>query len=318
MNRAERLRILAAFAGVYIVWGSTYLAIRFAIETIPPFAMAGVRFLVAGPSMLLIARATGGRWATRAEWRTGAIVGLLLLVGGNGGVAWAEQTVPSGIAALMVAGTPLWITLFDWLRPGGKRPDVPVIVGLVMGFAGAGMLVSPSASDAARVGLWPALALVMATMSWAAGSIVSRHAPTSPSPLMATGVNMVSGGAALMVVSLLTGELSRFSPAAVTSHSLWALGYLIVFGSFVGFTSYIFLLRHVAPAKAATYAYVNPVVAVFLGWLLASEPVTPRVLVGAAVIIAGVIVITSFVPLREALRRLLSARGSAGAPTPER
>lgn len=165
MNRAERLRILAAFAGVYIVWGSTYLAIRFAVETIPPFIMAGIRFLVAGPVMLLLARATGARWPTRAEWRTGVIVGLLLLLGGNGGVAWAEQTVPSGIAALLVAGTPLWITLFDWLRPDGKRPELPVIVGLVLGFVGAGLLVSPSASDAARVAIWPAVVLVLATAS---------------------------------------------------------------------------------------------------------------------------------------------------------
>jgi drug/metabolite transporter (DMT)-like permease len=293
----ERLRLVLAFASVYLIWGSTYLTIRWGIETIPPFLMAGVRFVAAGVLLVTIARLRGAAWPTMTQWRTAAVVGVLLLTGGNGGVTWSELRVPSGLAALVVGAVPLWIVLLDWLRPAGSRPGRATILGILTGLVGVAILVNPAASDTARIDPVGAAALLVATLSWAAGSIYSRHAPVA-GPLMSAGANMLCGGAGLFAMALLMGEPRHFAWHAVSTRSLLSLIYLIVFGAVVGFTAYVWLLRHTTPAKATTYAYVNPVVAVFLGWLLADEPITPRVLVAAAVIIAAVITITAAPALR--------------------
>ena len=291
MPREHRLRLLLAFAAVYVLWGSTYLAIRFAIDTVPPFLMAGIRHGVAGVLIVAWARWRRAAWPSRTEWRNAAVVGTLLLLGGNGGVSWAEQRVPSGLTALLVAAVPLWAVTIDWVRPGGVRPGRATILGLVTGFIGVAILVNPRAGDAARVDPVGALVLIVAAISWAAGSIFSRRAKSASSPLMATGANMLAGSAALLVTGLLAGDMTRFDPSAVSMRSALALGYLIVFGSIAGFTAYIWLLRNTSPAKATTYAYVNPVVAILLGWALGNEPVTPRILAAATVIIAGVAMI---------------------------
>ena len=301
MPREHRLRLLLAFAAVYVLWGSTYLAIRFAIDTIPPFLMAGLRHGIAGVAIVWWARRRRAAWPSAAEWRTAAIVGPLLLLGGNGGVSWAEQRVPSGLAALLVAAVPLWAVTIDWLRPGGARPGRATILGLVTGFLGVAILVNPRAGDAARVDPVGAMVLIVAAVSWAGGSIVARHAKSAPSPLMATGANMLTGSAALLVTGLLAGDFARFHPAAVSARSSLALAYLIVFGSVAGFTAYIWLLRHTAPAKATTYAYVNPVVAILLGWALGNEPITLRIALAAAVIISGVVMIAWLPGARAAL-----------------
>lgn len=286
-------RVLAAFAAVYVIWGSTYLAIRFAIETLPPLLMAGARFLLAGAIVYGFLRLRGEAAPSRRHWRSAAIVGALLLVGGNGGVVLAERTVPSGVAALLVAMVPLWMVLLEWLRPGGTRPALRTVAGLVVGFAGMVMLVGPAgllgggAVDPGGAGL-----LMLGSVSWAAGSIFSRSAALPKSPFMATGMEMLSGGALLVVAGLLRGELGSTDVSAFSTTSVLAFAYLVLFGSVVGFTAYIWLLGVSTPARVSTYAYVNPVVAVFLGWLLASEPVTPRVLIAAAIIIAAVAVIT--------------------------
>jgi drug/metabolite transporter (DMT)-like permease len=302
MPRTDRLRLVAAFAAVYLVWGSTYLAIRIAIATIPPFFQASARFLLAGSILLLAARGRRLAWPTGREWRTAAIVGVLMLTGGNGGVSWSETRVPSGLAALIVGAVPLFTVLLDWLRPGGSRPGRATVLGLLIGFAGVGLLVNPFARDAARVDPAGAAVLLVACVSWSIGGLYSRHAPVA-APMMGAGANMLAGGVGLMAVGVLTGEAARFDPGAVTGASLAALAYLVVFGSLIGFTAYIWLLHHTTPARATTYAYVNPVVAVLLGWALAGEPLTARVLVSAAVIILAVVMITAGPGVRQWMRQ---------------
>jgi len=299
MPRESRARMLLAFLAVYTVWGSTYLAIRVAITTIPPFAMAATRFVVAGLILYLWARWRGAPAPTARQWRSAAVVGTLLLVGGNGGVVWSEQRVASGLAALMVGGEPLWAVLLDWLRPGGRRPSLGVGVGLAVGFVGLALLVAPD-----RLGAWSidpagAAALVVSTIAWAIGSIYSRQADAPKDPFVAIGANMICGGLGLAVASTVTGELSRLSPTTFTMQSMLAWAYLTAFGSIVGFTSYMWLLRHTTLAKASTYAYVNPVVAVFLGWLVLGEVVTVRTTVAAAVIIGAVVLISAVPQLRD-------------------
>lgn len=291
-GEVSRAQVMVAFAAVYVVWGSTYLAIRFAIETIPPFLMAGVRFLVSGAALYAWMRARGEPRPSAANWRATVIVGAFLLVGGNGGVTWAEQRVPSGLAALLVATVPLWMVLLEWVR-GGVRPAGRVWLGLAVGFLGLGILVGPATllggggADPLGAG-----GLVLASVLWAIGSVYSKRAALPSSPLLATGMEMLGGGALLVLVGTLTGEWAGLDPAAVTPSSALGLAYLIVFGSGVGFTAYIWLLKHVEVAKVSTYAYVNPVVAVFLGWAFAGEPVSARTLLAAATIITAVMFIT--------------------------
>lgn len=292
MPRTDRLRLIVAFAAVYLVWGSTYLAIRLAIDTIPPFLQAATRFLAAGAIMVAIGRARGLAWPTGPQWRTAAIVGVLMLTGGNGGVSWSETRVPSGLAALIVGAVPLFTVAIEWLRPGGTRPGRATGLGLLIGFVGVGVLVNPGANDAARIDPAGAAVLLVACLSWSLGGIYSRHAPAA-APMMGAGANMLSGGVGLLALSVVSGELPGFTPGAVTTTSLLALAYLVVFGSLVGFTAYIWLLHHTTPARATTYAYVNPVVAVLLGWALLDEPLTPRVLLAAAIIILAVVMITA-------------------------
>jgi drug/metabolite transporter (DMT)-like permease len=289
----KRRQLILAFASVYLIWGSTYLAIKFAIETIPPFLMAGVRFLVSGLILYGWARMKGAPRPTRIHWKSATIVGVLLLLGGNGGVVWAEQRVASGVAALIVAIVPVWIALMEWKRPGGKKPGWQVTAGLVAGTLGLLLLASPGAALGAQVDLIGAAVLVIATLSWATGSIKAKHSPLPESPLLSTGMEMLGGGAALVLAGLVTGEAGLVNFGAISSKSLFSLLYLTTFGSLVGFTAYIWLLRVGSPTRAATYAYVNPVVAVFLGWLLASEPITPRTLLATLVIVGGVVLITS-------------------------
>lgn len=287
--------LIAAFATVYIIWGSTYLAIGYAVETLPPFLMAGVRFVIAGGALFLWAKWRGVAWPTRIHWRSTLIIGALLILAGNGGVTWAEQFVPSGLASLVVAIVPVWVVLLEWVRPGGQRPTTPVIAGVLVGLAGMALLVSGSDARGAQQFTLPGLlALLIATFCWASGSLYAIKAPLPSAPLLTTGMEMLCGGGWLLLLGTLTGEWGRFNPAQVSAVSLIAVLYLIVFGAMIAFTAYVYLLNHTTPARAATYAYVNPVVAVFLGWLLRGEPLTPRTLLAAAVIVSAVVIITSY------------------------
>lgn len=299
MAGESRTRLVAAFAALYIVWGSTYLAIRVAIETMPPFAMAGTRFLAAGLMLYLWARRSGVPHPSARQWRSAAIIGGLMLLGGNGGVVWAEQRVSSGLTALMVGAGPLWMILLDWLRPGGRRPLLGEWIGLLVGFAGVALLAAPTHLGGGAMDLAGSLVLIFATVTWSLGSIYSRHAETPRSPLMAIAANMLAGGVGLTLAALLHGEVASLQPAAFSLRSLLAWGYLVIFGSVVGFSSYIWLLRHTTLAKASTYAYVNPVIAVFMGWLILDEPITIRTGVSAVLVIFSVVVISGLPYLRQ-------------------
>jgi drug/metabolite transporter (DMT)-like permease len=292
-NRTSpRTQVILAFTAVYIIWGSTYLAIRFAVATMPPFLMAGVRFLIAGAILYLWLRLRGGERPKIVHWRSALIVGGLLLLGGNGIVSWAELQVPSGLAALLIAAVPLWMALFDWLRPGGIRPTRLTIVGLVIGFAGVIVLASRAESSGTGPQLIGILALLVATISWAIGSLYARSAPFPGTQLLGTGMEMLGGGALLLVLATVTGEWGQVHLEAVSLTSALALVFLIVFGSLVAFSAYVWLLHHVSAARVSTYAYVNPVVAVFLGWAFAGEAVTWVTMASAAIIIAAVALIT--------------------------
>ncbi len=284
----SRLAVLAAYAALYVVWGSTYLAIHFAIESLPPMLMASVRFLVAGSLLYVWMRLRGAPPPTRLHWRTGLIVGGFLLLGGNGAVVWAEQSVPSGIAALFVAVLPLWMVLIGWAQ-GGPRPTGRVILGIALGLFGVAVLVGPDAfSGGGRVDPVGGLVLILGSLSWALGSMYSRGAPQPTAPALGSATQMLAGGALLLVAAFIRGEPATFDPTMVTTASLFALLYLVIAGSLIGFSAYLWLLRVEPPARVATYAFVNPVVAVFLGWALAGEPLTLSTVIAASIIVASV------------------------------
>lgn len=290
-----KLKIWAALLAVYIVWGSTYLAIRFAVETIPPFLMAGTRFILPGAILYLWRRLSGDPAPRKVEWRSALIVGGFLLMGGNGMVAWAEQHVVSGVAALLVGSAPLWMVLIDALRPGGMRPSWQTLVGVLIGFGGIALLVGPGELSGAQHSFdaLGVLALTAASFFWAVGSLYSRNAPLPASPLLGTGMEMLAGGACLFILGTLTGEWRQLNLTAVSTASLLGLLYLILFGALVGFASYTWLLRNAPTPLVSTYAYVNPLIAIFIGNLLAHEPLTARILASALIIISAVALINT-------------------------
>lgn len=297
-NNQKLAVMIAAFAAVYILWGSTYLAIKYAIETLPPFLMAGSRFVFAGAVLMIWARFSKDyETPTRAHWKTSFVVGTLLLLGGNGGVVFAQHYISSSLAALLVATEPFWIVLLSWLWLKKSRPNLKTILGIAIGFFGVWLLINGNTTNnAANVGsmqFFGAIAVMLAAMSWATGSIYGLRAPVPKSSILTAGMQMCSGGMVLLVVSLLTGEMSRFDITGVSANSLFGLLYLIIAGSLIGFTAYSWLLKNAQPAMVSTYAYVNPVIAVFLGWLIAGESFTGQMLIGATVIVGSVVLITS-------------------------
>jgi len=290
-----RWRIALAFLSIYTIWGSTYLAIRFAIETFPPFLMAAVRFLIAGGVLYAWTRLRCAPSPTRANWKAATIVGGLLLLGGNGGVTRAELVIPSSLTAVLITTVPIWMALVELLRKDRIVPTLHVVLGLVLGFGGVVLLVGPG--DLAGSGglnpLWTGV-LILASLSWAIGSVYSRKASLPKTPLLGSGMEMLAGGALLLVASLISLEWVGFQPSNLSVLSLVSFIYLIVFGSLIGFSSYVWLLTKTTTARVSTYAYVNPVVAVFLGYFLAGEQLTLRTLLASSVIVIAVVVITTF------------------------
>jgi len=289
----SRTALVTAFATIYLVWGSTYLGIRVAVETMPPFLMAGLRFLVAGSLLLAFQRLRGPLHLRLHHWRDNAIVGAFLLLGGNGLISWAELSLPSGITALIIGAQPLIMVLTAWAWPGGVRPGKLTLCGLLLGFAGVAWLAAPwenAAGGALPLGGF--VAVLAACVFWAFGSIYGRHAREPAAPFTASALQMLAGSAALALVALVRGELAVFSPAAVSARSWLAFGYLTSVGSLVGFSTFVWLMKHSTPARVATYAYVNPIVAVCLGWLVLREPITSRTLIASAVIVTAVAIIT--------------------------
>ncbi len=277
---------------LYVVWGSTYLAIRFGLESIPPFAMSGLRYASAGAILLAAAKAMGAPRVAARDLVPAFTCGALLLLCGNGGVVWAEQRISSGLAALLIAIEPLFIVLLRALPPERHAPGGRALFGVALGLSGVALLLGPSRLGGEHIDLLGAAVVLFAALTWALGSLLSRRFAPSESPFQATALQMLAGGALLLAASLATGEWGRFSPANVSVRSWVALLYLLVFGSLVGYTVYMWLLRVADPSRVSTYAFVNPVVAVFLGWALAGETVSPRTLVAAAVIVAAVVLIT--------------------------
>jgi drug/metabolite transporter (DMT)-like permease len=290
-----KTKVWMALLAIYIVWGSTYLAIRFAVETIPPFLMAGTRFLVSGLILYVWRRAAGDPAPTPRQWRSAIVVGLLLLLGGNGMVSWAEQRVPSGIAALVVASIPLWVTLIDALRPRGIKPDWKIALGLLIGFGGIVLLVTETESfgSPVQMSLAGVGGLLLAAFLWSLGSIYGRDADMPASSLLGTGMEMLAGSVGLFVAATLLGEWKALDISTITSRSFSGLVYLIAAGSLIGFTSYSWLLRNAPVSLVSTYAYVNPVVAIFLGAWLANELISVPIIISALVIIASVVVINT-------------------------
>jgi drug/metabolite transporter (DMT)-like permease len=275
-------KILFALISVYFIWGSTYLAIRWALQGFPPFMMAGIRFILTGGGTYFILRKRGYSIPNRNEWIGGSLVGALLLLGGNGGVVYAEQWVSSGLAALGVAAVPLWTVLFSgiWKR----WPNRSEWAGIAIGFAGVAFLNLQGEMKASPVG---AIALLVASVCWAFGSAWSRNL-SMPKGLMSVAVQMMSGGVLLLVVSLICGEQIRVLPGI---KAIIALLYLMLFGSLIAFTAYVYLLRKVRPALATSYAYVNPAVAVTLGVLAAGEKITALGFTAMVIICSGVIIV---------------------------
>jgi drug/metabolite transporter (DMT)-like permease len=294
MSKVSTARLVTAFAAVYLIWGSTYLAIRYAIQTIPPLLMASSRFLIAGAILYFVAWAKGAPAATRTGWRRALVIGALLLLFGNGGVVLAERTVPSGLTAVLVSMVPIWVALLSWLRPGGKRPSHQAGFGIVIGFVGVIMLIgigdlhSPTAVDPVGAAI-----LIVSTLSWATGSLYGQKAHVSDNSLQASGMQMLCGGGFLLLAGIVSGEARGFHLNQISTSSAVSLVYLSLLGSLVAFTAYSWLLKASTPARVATYAYVNPAVAVVLGWAVAGEPLTFRMIVSMAVIVVAVMVITT-------------------------
>jgi drug/metabolite transporter (DMT)-like permease len=291
----KKIAILTAFAALYLIWGSTYLAILLAIRSIPPLLMAGTRFLIAGLILYLAARISGATRSKPIEWRTALIVGACLLLGGNGGVTLAEQYVPSGLAALLVATVPLYIALLSWLFGISKRPSSITMLGLAGGFIGVGVLIGPAlrfSGNGESPHAWIGVSILLcSSFIWSAGSLYSRKARNAASPFLAAAEQMLCGGALLIIAGLARGELRHFDPHQITMTSLTAFAYLVLIGGIIGYVSYAWLLRHCDPAKVATYAYVNPIVAILLGSVFAGEALTLRTLAGAGLIIGSVAVV---------------------------
>lgn len=300
-ERGLLARVLIAFAVIWFVWGSTFLAIHVAIRDMPPLFMCALRLLIGGAIMLAWAKSTGAPWPRGAQWGNAALVGILLPGVGNGSVTVGVAHVPSGLVALLVATIPLWMALFAAAGPDRVRPGPQAIAGLALGFAGIALLIGPGMLDARRAEFSPfwALVPVAGSLSWAWGSLWSRRAAMPASPLVSTGVGLFAAGVVLLAISAFDGEAARFDAARVTWGAWASLLYLAVFGSVIGFSAYLYLLRTVPPQVVATYAFVNPIVAMSLGWVFAHEALSARTLLAAAIVVAAVVLITtSRAPLR--------------------
>jgi len=293
MCHSPRLSLVAGFAAIYLIWGSTYLAIRFGVAAIPPFLMAGVRFMVGGMALMTWAAYRGTSWPTVHHWIATATVGLLMAVGGNGLVTWALQTVQSGLGALLVSMVPFWVVVADWARPNGDRPSGRVIAALGLGFAGVALLIDPTNIAGVReVNLVGAATIVLASLLWAGGSVYSRYAPQPASQALSSGMQMFGGGVMLVVLSAATGEMARFDLTAVSAAALGAWAYVIVFGT-VAYGSYLWLLKATSPTKVATYAYVNPVIALGLGYLVLGETLSAWSVGCAAIVLVAVLIVVT-------------------------
>ncbi len=291
--KPAKTALLLAFTTIYLIWGSTYLGIRVAVESIPPFMMVGTRFLTAGLILFLFLKTRGAAWPSRRQWAVNAVSGIVLLWGGNALVAVAEREVPSALASLVLASSPIAMVFLDWMRPGGTRPTGGIWVGIAVGLIGAYILLGPGAFPAGhRPPLSDLLILFASALCWCAGSLYSKYVKSDAPPMMGAAIQMLCASLVIGLTAVVIGEPARFSWVAVSRPSLLALAYLIVAGSLIAYPVYVWLLKNASTARVSTYAYVNPVVAVILGWAILGEPMTLRIGIAGAIIILAVVIIT--------------------------
>lgn len=288
MKRQTVLLVLA-FAAVYLIWGTTYLAVHVAVQTLPPFAMSAIRLLVAGALLLTIQARRQGLTISKRQWAHAFGLGALFFAVPHSAIAWAELTVPTGVVAMIVATVPLWMTLSSWVWTRSDRPRLATVGGLALGLVGTGLLVAKN--GATVISLWGCLAVLLGTLTWSAASILAPRLALPKNAGTSSGMMMIGASGWLVLASLLSGELHGFSFVAVSGHSLMALLYLTLFGSMVGFGAYTYLLRRVSPARAATYAFVNPVIAVSLGWWVNGERLGLSEFWGMGLIVLAVILV---------------------------
>ena len=290
-----KYRTWVALITIYLIWGSTYLAIRFAVESIPPFLMAATRFIVPGILLYAWRRFSGDKVPTLQEWKSTSIIGLLLLLGGNGAVTWAEQHVPSGIAAMVIGSVPLWIIILNFFTNEGRNQNKKTILFAIFGFIGLILLIGPTQFAGASERIQPIgiVAILFAAIFWSAGSLYSRNATMPDSPLLSTGMEFLTGGVGLLILGTISGEFSQLNINLITTRSYFSLVYLIIFGSLIGFTTYTWLLRNAPISLVSTYAYINPIIAILLGNLFADEVLNSRIIFAGIIIIVSVIMINS-------------------------
>ena len=296
-RRPSRMQLILGFASIYLIWGSTYLGIRYAVETIPPLLMMALRHSIAGVVVYAWARSHGAEAPTRRQWGYAAIAGTILFLGGHGTLAWAEEKIPSGLAALLCATLPMWTVLIAWISRSERNFGLRVWIGLLLGFAGVAILIGPEAlRQGGSLDMLATSAALFGSFSWAVGTIYSHGVKLPSSTILSAAMQMIAGGTSLYVASLLAGEMSHVHASSFTLRSTGALLYLIVFGSIVAFTVFTWLVTVTRPSLLSTYAYVNPVVAVFLGWILANEPIGVHTMVATVVILAGVALVSTRTP----------------------
>lgn len=287
------LAFVLAFAAVYLIWGSTYLAIKLAVDSIPPFLMLSTRFGAAGLILYSYMRLTGTPRPSVREWKSALLVGGLMLAGGTGTLGWSEQFVPSGLAALLVSTAPLWMVLLDWLWKKNERPKALTLFGIAIGFVGVIVLIDPAGVlSTNEIDYFAATLIVVGAFSWSLGSLKSRDADLPSNPFLAASMQMTSGGLVLGIIGIFMGEVGQFDASTITGQSVMAWTYLCLIGSFIPFIAYIWLMRNTTPARVSTYAFVNPIVAVLLGWAIANEPVTINIIVAIVLLVGAVVLIT--------------------------
>jgi drug/metabolite transporter (DMT)-like permease len=309
MPESHRWKRILAFASIYLVWGSTYLAIRFAIESFAPYRMMGVRSLVAGSILYLWGRRQSTERLTAAHWRSAFLLGALFFLGGHGFLAWAEKRIPSGVASLLVATIPVWLALFEVFL-GRVRFTSRLVFGLLLGFSGVLFLTEPAELlPGESMDFVGAAVILLGSMSWAAGTVLSRRIPLPSSSILSSGMNLFAGGTLLTLVSFAAGESPPATEASLLS--IAAVAYLVVFGSIVGFVAYMWLLRVETASKVGTYAFVNPVIAVFVGWLAGGEALSGRILVATALMVTGVAILVTGKGEKKSDRALVVRTGAA-------
>ena len=291
-NSSRKTKILIAFFCTYVIWGSTYLAIKFGLETMPPFFMAGIRNLLAGGVLYAFERTRGQKSPTKKQLFNGCIIGFLMLLIGNGFLTYAELRVPSGLTALLVSSSPLWFLIFEWIRPNGKKPKPTLIIGIILGFLGIALLITPDQSSSSNVDILGAGILFLSSIAWVIGSLISRQMDIPDSPFITTSIQMMTGGIMMLFTALLMGEFSGLNIFAFSLKSILSMFYLAVFGSLISFSAYIWLMRVLSPALVSTNSFVNPAIAVFIGWALGGEEITLKIIIATIIIVFAVIIIT--------------------------